>query len=166
MRRIVWYDSALWLAFTAIGFLGPVVVGTVFRLALGAGFTLEWVTGGGQFAVSSAGLLMTTMYFVARPGSNSRLPFTEVFALLFVIGLLAGITFFVLATLNLIEVPIDPRFYQWPSILLFGAALFAAFIAVGLDKTRDIEKAGYIERSTRASRESLEGEFDATFGQG
>ena len=164
MKKLVWYDSTIWLTFTALGFLGPVIAGIVIRLALGAGLTIEWVTGGGQFAVSSAGLLMTTMYFVARPGQNTRLPFTEVFVLLFVIGLLAGITLFALATLRIIEAPIDPRFYQWPSILLFGAALVTAYIAVGLDKTRDIENSRFLEDNTRANREDTEEAFDATFG--
>ena len=166
MRRIVWYDSGLWLVFTAIGFLGPVAVGIVLRWALGAGLTLEWITGGGQFAVSSAGLLMTMMYFVARPRMESRLPFTEWFILLFIIGLLAGTIIFVLATLNLSDTPIDHRFYQWPSILLFVAALLTAFIAVGLDKTRVIDNTGFLEQSVRAKREETEEEFEATFGEG
>ena len=166
MRRIVWYDASLWVAFTAIGFLGPVAVGMFFHLALGAGVTLQWMTGGGQFAVSSAGLLLTTLYLVARPGLTSRLPFTEIFVLVFIIEFLGGITFFVLATLHLNEFSIDPHYYQWPSIALFGVALVTAFTAVGLDKTRDVEKAGFLEESKRIQREEFEDDFEATFEKG
>ena len=166
MRRIVWYDATLWLVLAAIGFLGPVAVGVVFRLALGAGLTLEWVTGGGQFAVSSAGLLFTTLYFVARPGLPSRLPFTEGFVIAFGIEFLAGITFFSLATLHLSEASIDPRYYQWPSIILFGVALVTAFGAVGLDKTRDIEGAAFLLDRSKAQLESTEAGFNATFREG
>ena len=165
MRRPSWYDAAIWLAFTALGFLGPLAVGVLVGLATGANVTWEWIAGGGQFAVSSAGLLMTTAYFLARPGSISRLPLTELFMLISIVGLILGIVLFVLATLNRGGIEIDSAFYQVPSIVLFVAALCIAFVAVGLDRTRDIEDPGFLERGTRDDRRKIDEGFDATFGE-
>ena len=166
MKRIVWRDTALWLTLTVSGFLGPVGIGIVVRSALGKALTLEWVTGGGYFAVSSAGLLMTTLYFVARPGLTSRLPFTEGFISFFVIQFFVGITLFVLATLHPIEDALNPTFYQWPSIVLFCVALLTASTAVALDKTRDIENTDFLKVTTQAQRKDIEEDFDETFREG
>ena len=81
MKYRAWYDATIWLLFTAIGFLLPVAVGILAPLAFKADVTMDGVAGAGQFAISSAGLLMMTSYFIARPSSLSRLPLTEWFAL-------------------------------------------------------------------------------------
>ena len=113
--------------------------------------------------MSSAGLLMTTSYFVARPGSLSRLPLTEWFMIFSFIGLLIGATLFILATLDIGLDNVDSRYYLIPSILLFIAALIIAFIAVGLDRTREINDPGYLERNRRADQEKMEDSFTSTF---
>ncbi len=163
MRKPNWYDAVIWASFTIIGFLGPVVVGLGIRIANGTGVTLESIAGQGQFAVSSAGLLLTTSYFVARPGSLARLPLTEWFMLSSIAGLVLGIFFFVLATLTLSGDMINTQFYLVPSIVLFAVAFVIAFIAVGLDRARDITEPRYLEENTRAQREQIEESFDATF---
>jgi hypothetical protein len=132
-------------------------------MARGENPGIDWFAGGGQFAVSSAGLLMTTTYFVARPRSIFRLPLTEGFVLAAIVGLLCGAFFFVLATLPVSGVNIDPNFYQWPSVVLFGLALVIAFVAVGLDNQREVDQPNAVQRSNAAQRSGLEEGFDATF---
>ena len=166
MRKPGWYDAFIWLVFTALGFLVPFAVGIIVRAATGSSVTVESITEGGQFAVSGAGLLMTTCYFVARPGSLSRLPLTEWFFLVSVTGLISGIVIFILATLAVTGFDIDPKFYQWPSVVLFVLALVLAFIAVGLDKEREIDAPGFLEENTLAHRKQTEESFDATFSEG
>lgn len=163
MRIPGWYDACIWLAFTVIGFVGPVAVGVFVRTALGGDFGIDWVAGQGQFAVSSAGLLMTTAYFVARPGSFSRLPLTEWFMLSSVVGLVAGIALFILPTLTLAKTPTAPIFYEVPSIILFLLALALAFIAVGLDRTREITESDFLKRNQSADRAKIDDAFDSTF---
>ena len=162
MRQAGWHDAYIWLVFMIFGFLLPLAMGIVVRAASGGGITMEWIVGGGQFAVSSTGLLMTTSYFVARPGSLSRLPLTEWFFLASVLGLVLGIVLFILATLSQSGIEMDPRFYQVPSVGLFVLALLVTFVAVGLDRTREINDNGFLERNKRADRESLAEGFEAT----
>ena len=162
MRRAGWYDALIWLLFALIGFLAPLVSGILVLAALGEAVTLEFFTSGGQFAVSSAGLLMTTTYFVARPSSISRLRLTEWFTLFSISGLVLGIVLFSLATLALSGFAINSSFYQLPSVFLFAIALFVAFVAVGLDREREIEDSGYLERNIKVARTKIEEDFDAT----
>ena len=159
------YDAFIWLTYTFVGFLIPVLAGVVTRLASGGSLSLEWIAGSGQFAVSSAGLLMTTTYFVARPRSISRLPTTEWFVLLSVIGLVCGLFFFVLATLHLSGIAIISAYYQWPSIVLFAFALVIAFLAVRSDNMRDIDQANAVERSNQTQRDKLDAEFDSLLAE-
>ena len=163
MRQIAWYDAFIWLIFTAVGFLGPLLLGILFGAAFGKDLSLDLIAGGGQFAVSSTGLLMTTSYFVVKPGASSRLPLTEWFMILSVIGLFLGIALFILVTLTRSGVSIDSAYYSWPSIGLFVMALIIAFIAVGLDRTRVVEKANFLEQRSRAERTKIDKDFDATF---
>lgn len=162
MRRIAWYDAFLWLLFTAIGFLFPVLGGIFTPLAFGEEASLERIAGSGQFAISSAGLLMTTSYFIARPSSLSRLPLTEWFLLASLTGLVIGTFLFAFATLNSGMPVVDPRFYEVPSIVLFAIALILAFIAVGLDNTRGL---GSIERRNKDARDRTFQNFEATFAE-
>ena len=163
MRQPTWYDAWIWLAFTILGFMGPLMIGLVVRAASGSDIDLQWLAGAGQFAMSSAGLLMTTAYFVARPGSFSRLPLTEWFMISSFVGLLISVTLFILATLESGGLPIDSRFYLIPSIVLFGIALVIAFVAVGLDRNREIDDPGFLERNRRTEQAKIEDGFDSTF---
>ena len=162
MRQPTWYDAFIWLGFTVIGFLFPIFVGIFTRAATGGDINLGWIAGGGQFAVLSAALLMTTFYFVSRPGSFSRIQFTEWFVLASIIGLIAGVAMYALATLKASGVEIDSRYYEWPSIGLFALALTVAFIAVGLDRTREINEPQFLARGIQAGRIRIEEEFDST----
>ena len=163
LKMLGWYDAITWLIYTSVGFLIPVMGGAAILMARGENPGIEWFAGGGQFAVSSAGLLMTTTYFVARPRSIFRLPLTEGFVLAAIVGLLCGAFFFVLSTLAISGVNIDSNFYQWPSVILFGLALLIAFVAVGLDNQRDIDQPNAVQKSNAAQRSGLEEGFDATF---
>lgn len=163
MRQPTWYDAWIWLVFTILGFMGPLMLGLLVRAATGGSINAEWLAGGGQFAMASAGLLMTTAYFVARPGSLSRLPLTEWFMISSFVGLLLSVTLFILATLDIGATDVDARFYLIPSIGLFVVALVIAFVAVGLDRTREINDPGFLERHRRADREKIEDSFSATF---
>ena len=163
MRSRAWYDAVLWLLFTAIGFLLPVAGGILAPLAFGKAATMDGIAGAGQFAISSAGLLMTTSYFIARPNSLARLPLTEWFSLASVTGLVVGVFLFVLATLHTSGVSVNPTFYVIPSIVLFAIALFVAFVAVGLDKARDIGDSGFIDRRRRTEFEEIGRGFEETF---
>ena len=161
MRQPTWYDAWIWLAFTILGFMGPPLIGIFVRAASGGNVNIEWLAGGGQFAMSSAGLLMTTAYFVARPGSISRLPLTEWFMISSFVGLLLSVSLFILATLDTDANYIDSRFYLIPSIILFVVALIIAFIAVGLDRTRDVNDPGFLERSKKADQQKVEDGFNS-----
>lgn len=163
MRQATSYDAFIWLAFTVLGFVAPVLIGIVIRGAVGSPISLGWIAGGGQFAISGAALLMTTSYFVARPGSISRLPLTEWFMLLSIVGLVIGVVLYALATLTASQIDIDTDYYEWPSIALFICALIVAFIAVALDKTRDINEPGFLDRGMKEGRTSLEEGFNSTF---
>ena len=163
LKRLGWYDALLWLAYSTTGFIIPVVGGILVALAFGAQISVEWIAGGGQFAVSSAGLLMTTTYFVSRPRSILRLPLTEWLVLLSILGLFLGAIFFALATVELSGETIDSRYYQWPSIGLFGAALLIAFVAVGLDNLRDLAQRERIEQYNIAARNQVDQGLEATF---
>ena len=158
-----WYDAVLWLLFTAVGFLLPVVGGILVPLAFGAAATMEGIAGAGQFAISSAGLLMTTSYFVARPNSLTRLPLTEWFSLVSVIGLVIGAILFVLATLHTNGVDVKADFYVVPSIVLFAIALIVAFVAVGLDKMRDVKKSTFLDEQRQSEFDKTERGFEDTF---
>ena len=163
MLRLAWGDALLWLSYTASGFLAPVVVGSFVGLAAGVSVNLEWVTKGGQFAVSGAGLLMTTSYFVARSRSSSRLPLTGWFVWASGTGLVFGTALFILATLSTSGIAINAGFYQVPSIALFVVALMAAFLAVGLDNVRNIGEVSAVVEVSRAERERIDQSFDDTF---
>ena len=153
----------MWLLYTASGFLAPVVAGAYVGLAADVSVNLEWVTKGGQFAVSGAGLLMTTSYFVARSRSSSRLPLTGWFIWASGTGLIFGTTLFTLATLSTSEIEINAGFYQIPSIVLFVVALIAAFLAVGLDNARTIGGVGGVVEVNQVGRERIGQSFDDTF---
>ena len=146
MRQATWYDAWIWLVFTILGFMGPLLLGLFVRAAAGGKIDIEWLAGGGQFAMSSAGLLMTTAYFVARPGSIARLPLTEWFMISSFVGLLLSVALFILATLDVGITDVDSRFYLVPSMVLFLVALVIAFVAVGLDRTREIEDPGFLAK--------------------
>ena len=163
MRRPGWYDAVIWLVFTSMGFLLPMLGGTIVLMASGVGLSLESITAGGQFAVSSAGLLMTTSYFLARPGSIARLPMTEWFMIASFMGLFSGVILLVLATLASSGFDIDSRYYQWPSVILFALALLVAFIAVRLDRDRVVAVPEFLESNKRVAHEKIEKDFDDTF---
>ena len=166
MRSRAWYDAGLWLMFTAVGFLLPVLGGILVPLAFGVTATMDGIAGAGQFAISGAGLLMTTSYFIARPNSLARLPLTEWFSLVSVSGLVIGAMLFVLATLHTNGVDVKPSFYVVPSIVLFAIALIVAFVAVGLDKITNIEKSTFMDQQRRSDRNELDRGFDDTFSGG
>ena len=166
MTKLAWRDAGWWLAFTAVGFVAPVLIGMLVRWSIGAQVNLDWVAGGGQFALSSAGLLMTAYYFVARPSPIPRMPHTGWFLLFSLICLLLVATFVFLATLDNSERMVDQRFYQWPSIGLFVATLIIVFIAVGVDNTRQVDEPGFLEENLEGARATLADEFEATFSGG
>lgn len=160
MRRIAWYDALMWLLFTALGFLFPVLGGIFVPLAFGEEASLHRIAGAGQFAIASAGLLMTTSYFLAKPSSLSRLPLTEWFWLASLTGLVIGTFLFAFAIFNADKSVVNPKFYEIPSLVLFAIALSLAFIAVGLDNTRGL---GSIEQRNEDARGRTFRDFEATF---
>lgn len=162
MRNAVWYDAVIWLIFTALGFLTPVLVTAMFSFALGNSPNLEALAGSGQFAVFGTGLLMTTCYFVVRPGSLARLPLTEWFMIASIVGLVIGLFLFMLLTLTDSTMQANPALFHSLTIVLFFVALLVAFIAVALDKTREIQKPRFLERNIQAERENLDKAFEDT----
>ena len=158
-----WRDASWWLLYTLLGFSAPTAIGISVWAAIGEPISITRVAGGGQFAISSTGLLMTTYYFVARPSPFTRLPLTEWFLAVSLIGLIIGIVLFMFAVLSIGGVKIDPTFYQWPSVGLFVVSLLLAFIAVGLDRTREIEEPGLVGTAHQTEQRRIEDEFDQTF---
>ena len=162
MRNAGWYDALIWLIFTALGFVTPVLVTAMFSVALGKSPSLASVAGSGQFAVFGTGLLMTTCYFVVRPGSLARLPLTEWFMIASIVGLVFGLILFMLLTLTDSTMQANPALLHSLTLILFFVALLVAFIAVALDKTREIQEHRFLERNIQAQRENLDKAFDDT----
>ena len=156
-------DTFWWALYTLLGFVAPLLLSIGVRKAVGAEITLGWIAGTGQFALSSAGLLMTTYYFVARPWTLTKLPMTEWFLFSSVIGLIAGIALYLLATLNVSGIKIDTTFLYWPSIGLFVATLMVAVAAVAMDRKRENLSSVLVGQAHNEEFENMETAFDETF---
>ena len=177
-RKLAWRDASWWLLFTVTGFLLPVLLGGISGRATGADINMEWLAGDGQFALSSAGLLMTTCYFLSKPSPVYRMWQTRWFLFVSLLGLAIVTYFVIMATLKNSGISVDPRYYQLPSILCFGVALIIAFVAVGLDNTRteemsagdererEIEVPGFFGNQNQAERDQIAHDFESTFDEG
>lgn len=154
-----WYKAFIWLIYTSLGLLIPVLGGIVIVGAV-SDITLGDFTDGGQFAIYTSAMLVGTVYLVAKP-DRFRLPFTEWFQWFAVIGLIGATLLFALATLSSSGQDIDHRFFRWPSLVLSLLSLGVAFMAVGLDECRMETN---VRAQMRAAQEDLREGFRETEG--
>ena len=185
-RKVDWRDAAWWFGFTLAGFFAPGFIGGFVAWAVGTNLNIDWFAGDGQFAFASAGLLMTTCYFVTRPSGVFRMWHARWFLFTSLLALLVVICFVVLATLDKSDIAVKPQSFRWPSVIFFAIALVMAFVAVALDNTQKItvmlnnrrevvvvednagetEAPGSLENRYQAYRDQLDQDFDATSEQG
>ena len=186
IRRVDWRDAVWWFVFTAAGSLAPGFFGGFIAWAVGPRPDIDWFAGDGQFAFASAGLLMTTCYFVTRPSGIFRMWHARWFLFASLLALLVVVAFVTLVTLDKSDITVNPHFYRWPSVIFFAITLIMAFTAVVLDNTQKItvrlnnpreavvvednapETVGRtsLENHYQAERDRMDQGFDATFGQG
>lgn len=160
-----WYHASIWLAYTLLGILVPVVVGLVVVCATKNRFRLGDLTDGGQFAVYTAAMLAGTFYLVTKP-SALRLPYTEWFGWATYIGLASATVLFTLALLSSAGQDINRDFFQWPSIVVSILALGVAFLAVKWDYERmQVEPRAELREEQEDLRKKFR-QFDQTEEQG
>ncbi len=135
------YSTVLWLTYTVVGLSISVILGTITGVAVSSStLTLSNFTANGQFAVYTAGMVVSTYYLVHKPAAF-RLPYTEWFGIVSLVALTFTLAFIAVATLVAAKYqvngkPINQDLYQVPSIILFAVSLAVAFYAVLLDNRR------------------------------
>ncbi len=154
-----WQDSFIWLMYNSGGMLLPLVVSIILSLGLKYGFSLGSVTDGGQFAIYSAGMMITTFYYVAKPDPR-RLHYMEYYVFLCLIALIVSLTLFVLAILKMNGANVDINFIEWPTIVLFIICSVITLFAVNEDCKRAIVTQNDLQSSAEAEQASLERDFD------
>ncbi len=155
-----WIDSLYWLLYSLGGILIPVLITLIVLAALRYDASLGAVTGGGQFALYSAGLLTTTIYIITKSGQK-RLPWAEIFGLLCTLLLSVAVAFFVIAVLSNNGADIAASIIEWPTVALFIASLIVTFFAVVADNRRIMDVRRF-ERMKDAEQASLNKAFDKT----
>ncbi len=152
-----WAEALWWLAFASFGLILPIGIG---QLAVAAIDTVSFtsVTDGGQFALYTAVMLTSTLYLIAKPSTDTRLPYTEWFLWLSIPAIFASATFFTLATLKSAGVSVEEDYFRWPSVVLAIASLAMATFAVSRDakissiREPDLRKLEQTDQRDLASR--------------
>jgi hypothetical protein len=111
----------------------PIFCGYLVLIATQTDFTLQWLAGNGQFAIFSAALVLSMIYYLKKPSSNERLPGTTRLIIIGVVILALGVVLYVVATFAVTGVIIETKFIALPSIGLFFVAICLTAITVFLD---------------------------------
>ena len=154
-------NALCWLAYNLAGILIPVGISIIAVYAMRLTPSVSAITSGGQFAIYSAAMSVTTMYLIAKPDPR-RLRFTEVFQLLCLLTFAGGIILFLLAILRGNGVEIAAWVLEWPSIALFVGCAGVTFCAVVADNRRSEMSPSELFRETESTRTSLNRDFDNT----
>lgn len=130
-----------WLLFSIAGFILPLIVSGLVSIGLKRSITLSLFTHGGQFALYSLSMMMSTFYLILRPDANERsLPFGSLLgpaAVFISVGFLLPL--FVLAILLSSGVSVATWLLGWPTIVLFALACVLTYLARLADNTREVE---------------------------
>jgi hypothetical protein len=161
MKKIsqTWSDAVYWLIYNLAGIIIPVGISILAVCAMKLTFSLGAITNGGQFAIYSAAMSITTIYLIAKPYPK-RLPFTEIFGLLCLLTFAAGVALFVLAILHANGMDIATWVLEWPTIALFVICAGVTFFAVVADNRRIEMGQKELRLMTQSRLDSLNKDFD------
>lgn len=161
MKRIpqIWSEALYWLGYNLAGIIIPVVISILAVCAMKLTFSLSAITNGGQFAIYSAAMSITTIYIVAKPNPK-RLPLTEAFGLLCLLTFAGAVTLFVFSILYVNGVDIATWVVEWPSIALFVFCAGVTFFAVVNDNRRTEMSQKELRSMKQRSFDSLNKDFD------
>lgn len=161
MKKIpqAWSGAAYWLGYNLAGIIIPVGISILLVCAMKLTFSLSAITNGGQFAIYSAAMSITTIYLIAKPHPK-RLPFTEIFGLLCLLTFAGAVALFVLAILCINGVDIATWVVEWPSIALFVICAGVTFFAVVADNRRIEMGQKELQRMNQSRLDSLNKDFD------
>ena len=123
-----WADPISWLCHHFLAMFIPIFFSFVLTLGIKHNFELTSITDGGQFALSSVALLVSTNYVLTKQSSR-RLAFTQGFGLLILLLFALSLLLFCLAILFQNGQDIDDRFLVWPTIIIFIIVFGIAFVA-------------------------------------
>ena len=124
----------LGLGYNLAGIAIPLIVSILLSLALKLGFSLETITNGGQFALYSMAMLVSTHYLLTKR-STTQIRFLSGFGIIFLVLFALSLIFFCIAVLALNGQQIEKQIVQWPTVGLFFVSVIITFIAVILTKT-------------------------------
>lgn len=161
MKKIprVWSEALYWLGYNLAGIIIPVVISILAVCAMKLTFSLSGITNGGQFAIYSAAMSITTIYVIAKPNPK-RLPSTEIFGLLCLLTFAGAVTLFVFSILYINGVDIATWVVEWPSIALFVFSAGVTFFAVANDNRRTEMSQNELQRMNQSRIDSLNEDFD------
>ena len=152
-------DALNWLSYNVIGIMIPVLASMLFSVAMGLGFSLNTITHGGQFALYSVAMLVTTHYLLTKP-TRKRLPGTRFIGIAFCVALSFAVVMFSIAIVAQNGLEIQMWTIEWPSIVLFAICLAIAFYAFLSDKEREMSGSKY-RSMTASSQIDLTKNFDS-----
>jgi len=161
MKKIpqVWSDALYWLGYNLAGIIIPVVISILAVCAMKLTFSLSAITNGGQFAIYSAAMSITTIYVIAKPNPK-RLPFTEIFGLLCLLTFAGAVALFTFSILYVNGVDIATWVVEWPSIALFVFCAGVTFFAVLNDNRRTEMSQMELQHIKQSRLDSLNEDFD------
>lgn len=135
-----WKDAGIWLTYTLIGSLAPVLFGFLLLRLLSRHPSLADFSAHGEFAIYSAAMFAPAYYIINRDLKIPGFAWRQYLALLTLIGMLGATCFFVAVnTAFLAPKPvfaIDQEFLRVGTLALFAAAAILAFLVTVLDNAR------------------------------
>jgi len=160
-RKQAYYYGLIWFVYTVLGILIPAGIGALFIAALNR-LAVSDFTDGGQFGIYSAGLLISTLFLIAKP-TSLRLPRTEWLLWFVILGFSFATLFFALGRLYVKGEDVNAAIFRFPSVALFVLSLFAALYAVVNDQLRSQPDP---IRARQTEQDQLKDEFSATDAPG
>lgn len=154
-----WGDALTWLVYSVIGITIPVLLSMLLSVAMGLGFSVDTITDGGQFALYSVAMLVTTHYLLTKP-AGKFLPGTGVIGIVFLVAFCFAVAMFSIAIMAQNGQEIQMRIIEWPSIALCVFCLAIAFYAFLSDKKREMSGSKY-RSMTASSQTDLTKKFDS-----
>jgi len=130
-----WTDATEWLVYTLLGMLGPVAFSAFLILAQDKPLSLGGFTNGGQFAIYSLAMWITTYRLILRQ-SPVPIPFHRFLGFILFLGILFSFAIFTVGSLYSHSVAVQPDYVQLPSIGAFVVSSVVSFVIVALDSQR------------------------------
>ena len=155
-----WSDCLFWLVCNFAGVVLPVAIGLIVLIAFKYDVTIGAITNGGQFAIYSVAMLVTTVYILGKD-SSKLLKHARWFALAMLVLWVFSVLFFVLAVLYQTGSDISDWITEWPTIGIFVISLVVAFFAIVADKRRELDRSKF-EEITKSRMKKLSDRFGRT----